>query len=535
MGLPLFIEPVESDLPNKTSSKAGLTSPSRADSRQHSRSEIRDRRNGIRRAGSVRIYGPMQRSTPRNARERFLPWVESPREQDSGGTTPTDQAEDGRSGMFREALQEMIGADDSRREPIEERMILYNWHDRHSSPPPPRQAAEPENLSEGLDSGWLSIDALRRVDLRPPPGVHPGALRVPRHPVMRTVPSIFGRTNSGPDEPPSSNLPPREASRDSPAAAHEDVSVNQPPLVRSLSARQMMPGRRAARGVDGLGDRDRSLSPEVWDTLLATLTPDPQPPSAGSSFASVAASHTAGPSSGTPTTAPDMTVLNQAETSYESGCDCSDNERDTPDFDHPDLERVRRRRLEARDRELRALANHRVPDYNLDGMAEPYLTSMGSRTREPYTMMPLGETRPRYSGEGRPARQINTPNGSLTIYESTVRLGQPNNTSHQTTSTDHLPNTSRSYALSSSLLNASQRNYPSLLQNQEAPASLSRANSSSAEDDLAGMQRIVRRLARREDIPDEWWANAGLSRILSQGENASHLSGGTRSHDVFDC
>jgi hypothetical protein len=31
-------------------------------------------------------------------------------------------------------------------------------------------------------------------------------------------------------------------------------------------------------------------------------------------------------------------------------------------------------------------------------------------------------------------------------------------------------------------------------------------------DDLGRMQHIVRRLARREDIPDEWWAEVGLSR-----------------------
>lgn len=45
--------------------------------------------------------------------------------------------------------------------------------------------------------------------------------------------------------------------------------------------------------IDGLGDRERSLSPDTngtWDTLLTTLTPDPQPPSAGSSFASVTGS-----------------------------------------------------------------------------------------------------------------------------------------------------------------------------------------------------------------------------------------------------
>jgi hypothetical protein len=53
-------------------------------------------------------------------------------------------------------------------------------------------------------------------------------------------------------------------------------------------------GRRRARAarVDGLGDRDRSLSPDgegAWETMLTTLTPDPQLPSAGSSFMSVSA------------------------------------------------------------------------------------------------------------------------------------------------------------------------------------------------------------------------------------------------------
>jgi len=56
---------------------------------------------------------------------------------------------------------------------------------------------------------------------------------------------------------------------------------------------------RQAR-LDGLGDRDRSLSPEggaAWDTLLSSITPDPQSPSAGSSFASTSASAAAAASS----------------------------------------------------------------------------------------------------------------------------------------------------------------------------------------------------------------------------------------------
>jgi hypothetical protein len=50
--------------------------------------------------------------------------------------------------------------------------------------------------------------------------------------------------------------------------------------------------------MDGLGDRDRSPEGgEAWDTLLTSITPDPQPPSAGSSFASSSAAAAATSSS----------------------------------------------------------------------------------------------------------------------------------------------------------------------------------------------------------------------------------------------
>jgi hypothetical protein len=32
------------------------------------------------------------------------------------------------------------------------------------------------------------------------------------------------------------------------------------------------------------------------------------------------------------------------------------------------------------------------------------------------------------------------------------------------------------------------------------------------------MQRFIERMARREDIPDEWWAAAGLARTIRENE-----------------
>jgi hypothetical protein len=159
--------------------------------------------------------------------------------------------------------------------------------------------------------------------------------------------------------------------------------------------------------INGLGDRNRSLSPEgdnVWDTLLSTLTPDPQPPSVGSSFASTSASavasqSTATASSRTSFTAPERLDDDSAEPPCESGCDNSDTEGDDDDDDG-------------------------------DMMQLPLIPGLGGPSRR--------------SRAGRPSTD-----------DPLEYLGG-----------------------------------------------------------IGGMQRIVRNLARREDIPDEWWADAGLSRTL---------------------
>jgi hypothetical protein len=99
---------------------------------------------------------------------------------------------------------------------------------------------------------------------------------------------------------------------------------------------------RQAR-LDGLGDRDRSLSPEgsaAWDTLLTSITPDPQPPSAGSSFASTSAAAAAasssgsGPSSGSASASTSMTSLDRAG---DHECDVSDSGSNTEDEEEEDM------------------------------------------------------------------------------------------------------------------------------------------------------------------------------------------------------
>ncbi|KHN94814.1 uncharacterized protein MAM_07233 [Metarhizium album ARSEF 1941] len=502
MGLPLFVEPVKLDLANKTSIKTGATSPPRSDSRRLSRSEIRDRRNGIRRAG-VRIYSSAQRTVSRSARERFLPWVEA--SSLSRAQDPTEAAgADRRSGMFRGVLREMSGSDERRRERLEERMSSLFNPTSGSAPP------EHENMSEGVDLGWWSaIDGHRLTHVRRSRAVGCFPENVP---ILASVNQSLSRPQQAPhsqmnrvaDGP--RFLPPRRShprqNQESTTARSGDLSPLDPHTVRSLNARQMMPMRGGALGMDGLGDRERSLSPEGWDTLLSTLTPDPQPPSAGSSFASLAASQTAGPSSGTPTSAPDTTGETLLDAPCESGCENSDLEIDDPDYEHPDFAGIRRSRQDMRDLEL---------------------------TRANRVALNTGDHRMEIAGHLTPGsritRQINTANGPLTIYE---RQGQAIEPTRPPRPTNNISQSAWFGQFSVEAPGQEDVSPEGPGQNPEDANLPTLANPMASEDDWAGMQRIVRSLARREDIPDEWWADAGLSRTLGQEESITTSSGTLR-------
>lgn len=138
--------------------------------------------------------------------------------------------------------------------------------------------------------------------------------------------------------------------------------------------------------MDGLGDRDRSLSPEggsAWDTLLTSITPDPQPPSAGSSFASLSAAAAAATSSNSgPTWASASgTSMTSPERTDESPAlhDCdepSSSDSDTEDEELEDLNNL----LRSNHREdrlwrssyadvTRANRGAQSPDTSLEGMA----------------------------------------------------------------------------------------------------------------------------------------------------------------------
>lgn len=234
---------------------------------------------------------------------------------------------------------------------------------------------------------------------------------------------------------------------------YRSLRRNQSRMYRALLSGHAMSNDRHSRPhpVDGLGDRDRSLSPEGWDTLRSTLTPDPQPPSAGSSFASATATQGAGPFNPPPTAPelPDETM----DPACESGHENSDDE-DTY-FGYPGYRGIHR---------AHRLIRQLVPDYNLDGPSD------GPRSRQTQSSGPSGDV--------------------LANHYSQLLFGQ---TSHAGSEDERRANRLRP--------------------NREGSTG-SGPSTHTGDEEWLGMQRIVRRLAAREDIPDEWWAGAGLNRTL---------------------
>lgn len=187
-------------------------------------------------------------------------------------------------------------------------------------------------LSRRADGRRILRDAIRHR--------HIGRrLRITRDPTLRfddsspvlPVPEFLNRSSPGLDPASGRHIPEHAASftsRFAPASAYHSAVPSQAhpdglrfsplhrydgplddpvgstvPLLRRTGHRSVSDARRPPnRGsgiVDGLGDRQRSLSPDnehendAWETLLTTITPDANLPSAESSFTSASASASA--------------------------------------------------------------------------------------------------------------------------------------------------------------------------------------------------------------------------------------------------
>ncbi len=325
-----------------------------------------------------------------------------------------------------------------------------------------------------------------------------------------------------------------------------------------------MPSARDLFGspVDGLGDRRRSLSPEgdgVWDTLLTTLTPDPHPPSVGSSFAS---SSSALAASSTEVQVPpasvrailtrpsNSAVLEQerhpifAETGrleHEAGDEYRNDDIPTP---VPILVEASRTPIDTGD------ANPAADSGSAAGVSSGTTSASASqRIRSPFTVSAPGTDTPHESftsdgvigGQDDDAgvcddSEMDEARGEAGIHEDESGEEEEDEeeqaaylglSSGSSALRGNLPS---SYAEREELLYQMRRIYgpsgelPSREEGLEISGGRGGSGGNNTEDTLeylgiGDMQHIVRSLARREDIPDEWWAEVGLSRTLPHGNS----------------
>ena len=214
-------------------------------------------------------------------------------------------------------------------------------------------------------------------------------------------------------------------------------------------------GRESA--IDGLGDRERSLSPGVddndeddddhahdaWATLLTTITPDANLPSNESSFASASASAT-------------------DPSRHRAAADSAGSASQTL----------------------------------------PLSASLSGRDREP-TRMVLNPY-PEY------LNPCDYPTSSDSESDSELNLDESHRSRRRRrTRTPHLPSMD-------TLRQTHDLN--STMSSQPPPVSTFSFSfyDSTSDPDFQQMQAILDRLSRREEIPEHWWAAAGLSRTVGR-------------------
>ncbi|KAM0347715.1 hypothetical protein ACHAPU_004730 [Fusarium lateritium] len=472
MGLPLFVAPVESDLPSKAAEKSSATSPPRSSIRRYARIDSRRRLLSLRDRiadGSIRESASL---TGRDGRP--VPWAEAGFPPDVETTRGPDGQR--RPRPFREVLSEMTRTDDRSRELLEEQ-INSLFRDGSSSQvrvtwnTPPNEQEEQWDSVQGVGEPRRSTRAVmdRATVSRQAPETNEAQ---PRRSHPSVLQASIHRPLSEPDE------------------GIQRHSLHRPDAERYANyraTRARILNSQRSRGVDGLGDRDRSLSPEGWDTLLATLTPDPQPPSAGSSFASNVASQTTGATSSTSFTAPDPVQDATVDQACESGCEGSDTE--TPDHIQPALDRIRRRREEMR------RVRVRVP---LMGIASVF-GDLGSQESQDGGAV------------GPDSRRRRSPDGPVTSGVGSTDLDRA---SRHRQIRDRFRRSGTAWVGHMSVGNSDDEQGPDRTTRNREGSATSGNNTHAGDEDWLGMLRIVRSLARREDIPEEWWTEAGLSRTL---------------------
>ncbi|OAL48802.1 hypothetical protein IQ07DRAFT_87221 [Pyrenochaeta sp. DS3sAY3a] len=281
-----------------------------------------------------------------------------------------------------------------------------------------------------------------------------------------------------------------------------NIAVSFPPLRRMgrrtiadgpLPSSSLRESWSPVSALDGLGDRERSISPLEeqlpWESFVV---PDPVGPTAESSFASAAAaasfsnshpssragSSNSAASSSTHITIPSQRRSSQPNEQFMRACDTSDDDT-AEDTEEEDID------VRGSIRRLNGLAAMRNRSYQSD------LMSQRRRMRPSFfSFEPPQQDSERYS------RRALERSAAATEY---VRdFFAPHDTDLQSERT-----------ISNQLDGPAEDNSP--IGDEEIPPLLS-IGSSPLDQELRDARSLLERLSRREDISDDFWASVGLTR-----------------------
>ncbi|KAK9782539.1 hypothetical protein AB5N19_09117 [Seiridium cardinale] len=315
MGLPLFHAPVESDLPSKPAPKnpadpVTSRSPIRRAERRRQLLETRTHRLQLLHALQSSTADVNDAGVPE--RERVPSEPAASRPPDAAGAVPSDARRyDFWNNIDAEFDDDAFARWDERVVRRDNRVDSY----QPTALPGPEALIAGESFTRNdylRPEGTMDLDTRLWSEYRRSSSRERSATRR-----SRDLPQVSGRLR-----PPVFH---RQSSYESAAASRSSRARNPDPgeylneYHRRRNAHETAPRsrpRRFGRYVrypDGLGDRERSPEDDsAWDTLQSSITPDPQPPSVGSSFASTtvsaAASQTTASSSNTSVTNPDEAV-----------------------------------------------------------------------------------------------------------------------------------------------------------------------------------------------------------------------------------
>ena len=259
--------------------------------------------------------------------------------------------------------------------------------------------------------------------------------------------------------------------------------------------------------LNGLGDRDRSPTPtDTWAIMETTIPPDTTFVSAESSFATNPATNSFASSNDTTITEPERELesgrRSTADRGREQEVDNSDGESvSSADIDCTDEEYIAQAESFAREMyyhematpEGRARIFSNIPD------ADHLITPVDVGFQLIDSALNTAEGRERVANLG----------GDDAIHRM-VRFRDPaqRQTRTQTRSPPYRPHSPP--ATSQEPPSANPVSPPSRRSTREVSDILIDLEDGNDQQDLETMRRVARRLATREDVPDDWWASMGL-------------------------